>query len=597
MPTIKVLDNNLINKIAAGEVVERPSSVVKELVENSIDAGATSVTVEIENGGISLVRVTDNGRGISRDDVEPAFMRHATSKISSMTDFDTLSSMGFRGEALSSIASVSQVELITKRYEDITGTRVVVEGGELISVQEVGSSDGTTFIMRNLFYNTPVRRKFLKKPGTEGGYVSDIINRLALSRPDIAFRFIINGEALLSTNGSGELKTAILNVFGREPASKLIPVDYTNGGYTVSGYIGKPEIARANRTYECLFINGRFVKSQLIASAAEQAYGSRLMTGRFPFFALLLTADPVDVEVNVHPSKMEVRFGDEEQICEIIRSAVSEALNSESLIPAVTPKKPKFTEIIDVKPYTPIEPPAKQSAPLFDYSVAEEKAKYNVSPPAVKEAKPEPVNPAEKALPIKKSLVGGTLIGQAFATYWVYEKDDELFLIDQHAAHEKIIYEHLIAKHRAGEMHSQPLLIPETVELSIFEMQLIEENAEMFEKFGFNIEPFGERTVIIREAPFIADICPDAGFFKDLLDGLFEPVNKPSEMAEHFADKMALASCKAAMKANDAISRAEAELLINRLIELENPYSCPHGRPTIVSMTKKEIEKMFKRIV
>lgn len=645
MSGIHVLDYNMVNKIAAGEVVERPCSVVKELVENSIDAGAKSITVEIKDGGISLIRITDNGSGIAKEDIKQAFLRHATSKISDIDDLETLMTMGFRGEALSSISSVSQVEMVTKTSSDITGTRIEIHGGQMISEQEIGCADGTTFIMRNLFFNTPARRKFLKKPAVESGYISDIINKLALGHPDIAFKYINNDSTLIQTNGNGDLKTAIFNIYGKDVAQKLLAVDYDDGEYHLQGYIGKPELSRANRTYENFFINGRFIKSSLINSAVEEAFGTRIMTGKFPLFVLNLNIAPSNVDVNVHPSKLEVRFSNEDGIYNFVLKAVEPALKSEALIPTISMNnkedKKTFADITNNKPYKPEERQAEiftigksgfsggisaldinstPVPPCLDISLKEDAVAYKIITgkeevisdglsgnnlqkrlphdasidSALDNKTTDTINKEAEAIPFFNNY---RIIGQIFNTYWLIEQDNDMYLIDQHAAHEKVLYEEFASKFRTEKITSQRLLSPAAVNLSEREYNIVKENTDLLNGFGYELEEFGGNTFALRSVPNIFNKPSNANFFMEIVDKLSSVDTSVDNIYDIKLDSIAAISCKAAIKANDRLGYLEAENLIEQILKLEDPFHCPHGRPTIVKITKYEIEKMFKRII
>ncbi|MDR2903546.1 MAG: DNA mismatch repair endonuclease MutL [Clostridiales bacterium] len=604
MPDIRVLDNQIINKIAAGEVVERPSSVVKELAENAIDAGAKAITVEIKDGGTTLVRVTDNGCGIKKEDVRQAFLRHATSKIEDIDDLLTLITLGFRGEALSSIASVSQVEMVTKTAGDVTGTRIEIHGGEILSEQEIGCADGTSFMMRNLFFNTHARKKFLKKTAAESAYVSDIINKLALGHPEIAFKYINNDSPLIKTDGNGDLKTAILNIYGKDAAKNLIPVDYDADGYRVTGFIGKPEISRANRSYENFFINGRYIKSALLNAAVEEGFKTRLMTGKFPLFVLNLNLVPAEVDVNVHPTKLEVRFSREDEIYQVVLKAVDRAFQHQVLIPAVQVSeqktKPTFSGVAETKPYQPETRQPAITVPSFNetrtpYTIVTddapaEKSEIPPQPPAAEKQKPE--EPA--FTPFFRHY---KMIGQLFNTYWLIEQETDLYLIDQHAAHEKILFEELVSKLKAETVVSQRLVSPQAIRLDEQACQTIRGNGALLTALGFEIEPFGDYTYALRAVPNIFNKPADTAFFIEIIDRLSAIDGSIDTVYDMKLNAIATISCKAAVKANDRLSYIEAKTLIERILKLENPFHCPHGRPTIVKITKTEIEKMFKRLV
>lgn len=638
MSDIRLLDNSLINKIAAGEVVERPSSVVKELMENSIDAGANSVTVEVKEGGIGLIKITDNGKGIPKEELRTAFLRHATSKLRTLEDLEDILTLGFRGEALSSIASVAQVEMITKTAESETGSRIVINGGVVEKEEEAAANNGTVFIMKNLFYNTPARRKFLKKPATEGGYVSEVVNRIALGHPEIAVKYINNGNTVMQTSGNGDIKSAMLYIYGRQMASQMLDVSYSKDGFTVEGLAAKPELSRGNRNYENFFINGRYIKSSIVKNAVEEAYKGKLMVGKFPVFALNLKVPANTVDVNVHPTKLEVRFSDENLIYDIMYNAVTKALKNTELIPTVTwdkPKKVKSDSIQStiedintikkenndytynfepvVKNISVAEKPSKavqeehknpvlsamdklygDEGIVIDSEVKTDtvEIKTEVKKPEIKASVPEKeIRQEETRKPFFNNY---RIIGQLFATYWIIEQNNCMYLIDQHAAHERALYEDFIEKFKSSSISSQQLLQPIAVNLSDSEKVVVEENMELLESFGFEIEEFGARTYAIRAVPYVFDSPSNVSFFMDIVDTLADKNLK--SIYDTKEDAIATMSCKAAVKGNDRLSYNEAQELIQRLLRLENPFTCPHGRPTIIEMTKYELEKKFKRI-
>ncbi len=631
MGNIHLLDNGLINKIAAGEVVERPASVVKELMENSIDAGASLITVEIKEGGIGMVKITDNGGGIPRDQVKTAFLRHATSKLNVIEDLEDIMTLGFRGEALSSIASVAQVEMITRTKDDETGTRIVINGGVVESEEEAAANVGTVFTMKNLFYNTPARRKFLKKPATEGGYVSEVVNRIALGHSDIAIRYINNGNTIMQTNGNGDVRSAILYIYGKQMAEQMLKVSYSKDGFSVEGYAAKPELSRGNRNYENFFINGRYIRSTVVQNAVEDAYKGKMMVGKFPVFALNLTVPPNTVDVNVHPTKLEVRFSDDNFIYDIMYNAVTKALKQTELIPVVEWDKPKKVKYENVQ--STIEDISKtendfkyDDAPIVkSYSAADKAAekkeskntvlsameklysdtsiydenndKNNDKNKAMKEAAPAKIERSEKTVSgeSKKPFFNNyRIVGQVFSTYWIVEQDNCMYMIDQHAAHERALYEDFIEKFKNSEIQSQQLLQPVAVNLSEREKVIVEENMELLESFGFEIEEFGARTYAVRAVPYVFNTPSNVSFFVDIIDMLADRNLK--NLYDTKEDAVAMMSCKAAVKGNDRLSYSEAQELIQRLLRLENPFTCPHGRPTIIEMTRYELEKKFKRI-
>lgn len=648
MPTIHVLDSETIDKIAAGEVVERPSSVVKELVENAMDAGATAITVEIKDGGIEFIRVTDNGMGMDKSQVRNAFLRHATSKIENAGDLLRISSLGFRGEALSSIAAVSKVELITKTKEGITGTRLVLEGAAEKEYAEIGAPEGTTFLVRNLFFNTPVRRKFLKLPATEGGYIADLMEHLALSRPDISFKFQVGSQVKFHTTGSGDLKEVIYRIYGREVAASLVPIQLEQNGNRVEGYLGKPVLVRSNRNFEIYFINGRFIRSNIIAKAIEEGYREYLMQHKFPLCVLHMKMDPGQVDVNVHPTKMDVRFSDGMTFSKMLSDGIQTTLKNQEMIPAamLDDEKNRKTSVTEPKKEVPepfeiqralnhrvmeendyravlqqsnalkpqqefkgspvwnrvktvaevIEKPAESNDFFEDISVAAPKEEKEVSfVPKAEETAPKQMNLFEEKLLSADNRSRYRIIGQVFDTYWMVQFEDKLFMIDQHAAHEKVKYERLMKQFKEKKVVSQRLLPPVIVTLSAQEELVLSEYMETFEQLGFEIEAFGGREYALRSVPADLYGCSEREMFLEVLDELDGGVNRGSFKV--IEEKIASMSCKAAVKGNSSLSFAEAEKLIDELLTLENPYNCPHGRPTIITMSRYEMEKKFKRIV
>ena len=646
MAHITVLDQNTINKIAAGEVIERPASVVKELLENAIDAKATAVTVEIRDGGISFIRVTDNGSGIPKEEVPTAFLRHSTSKIQSVEDLFTVSSLGFRGEALSSIAAVAKVELITKTPEQISGTRYQIEGGKERTLEEIGAPEGTTFLVRDLFYNTPARQKFLKTAQTEGAHVASLVEKIAMSHPEVSVRLIQNNQNKLHTSGNHNLKDMIYTVFGREIAANLLPVEHEEEIFSIRGFAGKPVIARSNRNFENYFINGRYVKSSLVAKAIEEAYRPFLMQHKYPFVLLHLKIEPEYLDVNVHPTKMELRFREEEEIYKKIYEAVSRALAQKELIPQVSLDKKKdideekreekrapHPEPFEVRRKQEAEKKLAQERAQNQDVVYENKAVYGriaeSSPSWLDEesvpqkpvstqkmeglagkakeletAAPPPNHtlPKEKQLDLfeekllePQSRKRHKLIGQLFDTYWLVEFDQNLYIIDQHAAHEKVLYEKTMASLKTREFTSQMVSPPVILTLSGQEKRLLEKYKTYFTEIGFELEPFGYREYAIRAIPDNLFSIAKKELFMEMLDNLSDDILKGSP--DLIYEKVASMSCKAAVKGNHSMSAMEADHLIDQLLQLENPYACPHGRPTIISMSKYELEKKFKRIV
>ena len=698
MAAIQVLDSNTINQIAAGEVIERPASVVKELLENAIDSKATAITVEIQGGGLQTIRVTDNGSGIVREEIPLAFKRHATSKIRTASDLFQVASLGFRGEALASIASVAKVELITKTNDSISGSRYRIEGGEELGLEEVGAPEGTTFIARDLFYNTPVRRKFLKTPATEGSHVADLVEKIALSHPEISIRFINNNQSRLHTSGNHNLKDIIYAVFGREITANLIEVDAGADPIRVGGFIGKPLIARGNRTYENYFINGRYIKSSIIGKAIEDAYKPFMMQHKYPFTMLQFTIDPSYIDVNVHPAKMEIRFRDGEQIYRTVYHTIAMALANRELIPAVSLDNEKNAEkelkipglekgVLpelptrkmessqgsrpSLKPVRireehpePFETKRLGASQAEMMSVSEDMPGYGVengsgSNAAVSETGrfdegfgrtdttgrvenvsintesdlPEPATsapssesisasagqtaspasvstgstqsaPSEKPrqmdlfedkLLTKPARANHRLIGQLFDTYWLVEYHDNLYIIDQHAAHEKILYERTMASLQKREYTSQMIDPPIILSLNSSEQLKLEQYMEHFTSIGFEIEPFGGKEYAVRAVPANLFSVAKRELLMEMIDDLAE--GNGSGTPDLINERVATMSCKAAVKGNHTLSFAEADKLIDELLELKNPYACPHGRPTIISMSKYELEKKFKRIV
>ena len=636
MRKIAVLSQNTIDKIAAGEVVERPASVVKELVENAIDAGATAITVEIKEGGISFIRVTDNGGGIPKEQVPLAFLRHATSKITQAEDLLQITSLGFRGEALSSISAVSQMEVITKAPEDFMGVRYVIEGGQEKVLEDVGAPNGTTMLVRNLFFNTPARKKFLKTAMTEAGYVSSYMEQLALSHHNISFKYMVNGQLRLHTSGNANLKDVIYGIYGRDITRELIPVQYEKTGISITGFIGKPSIARGNRNFENYYINGRYVKSKLLMKAIEEAYKPYMMQHKYPFVCLQYDIHGEDVDVNVHPTKMEVRFQNQSAVYNATYDLITEALAGKEIIPEVSltskptvaPKQtqPKEKKILVPEPfeknriaeekavYAPVglrpasaEPKTEnKTAPI---SISEPvKPKESEMQAKPKEQKQEPF-PQEKSevvkieqmelfdnrLLSKEARVHHRIIGQLFDTYWLVEYDNKFYIIDQHAAHEKVLYERFLKEFAQKEIISQMVSPPSLVSLNLQESNLLKANLEIFREFGFEISEFGGKEYSIHAVPANIYGVSVQELFIQILDSLDqEHISKTPDI---LVERIATAACKAAVKGNNRLSVKEADALIDELLSLENPYNCPHGRPTIISMTKYELEKKFKRIV
>ena len=709
MRKIAVLDQQTIDKIAAGEVVERPSSIVKELVENAIDAGATAVTVEITDGGKKMIRITDNGGGMERDQVPLAFLRHATSKIEKVEDLEHIASLGFRGEALSSIAAVAQVELITKTPSALSGVRYVINGGVQESLEDMGAPEGTTFLVRNLFYNTPARSKFLKSDTTEGNYVSTLMEQLALSHPEISFKYIQNKQVKLHTSGNYSVKDVIYNIYGRDITKALLEVSYENDFMKIEGFVGKPEISRGNRTFENYYINGRFVKNRIIAKGIEDAYKGFLMQHKFPFVSLHIQMEGNDLDVNVHPSKMEVRFARGTEVYDAVYETVHKALTTREMIQTVPFGKeesvrkqsslvkpgdipepfemkrraemPEYrTQVANTvnrtsnvsikgndrtvsapgtamdkkqissystlprgtitmaeqavreqKIYQTKDPFTKAEEKLFEGTINDknihekqpdamqvnmsQKATVSVNKNVVdsnenaetcdesaervqeveKQQKPQQLELFEEKLLAPESRSRHQLIGQIFDTYWLVQFEDRFFIIDQHAAHEKVYYERFVKRFREQTIESQYLSPPLIVSLNLQEEALLETNRKYFEDFGFEIEPFGGKEYCINAVPTNLYGLDEEELFLEMLDNLAS--EKDKDPLGIFASRLATMACKAAVKGNHQMSVQEANMLIDELLTLDNPYHCPHGRPTIISMTKTELEKKFKRIV
>lgn len=677
MAEIKVLDQDTINQIAAGEVVERPSSIVKELVENAIDASSTAITVEIKSGGIDFIRITDNGCGIDKDQIRTAFLPHATSKIGQASDLATVGTLGFRGEALASISAVSKVEMVTKTDQGISGIRYLIEGGQEMTCEEVGCPEGTTIIVRNLFYNTPARRKFLKSSMTEAGYVEAFLQRLSLSHPDIAFKFINENRMRISTSGNGNLKDAIYHIYGREVAGSLLPVDLEDRGIRVTGFIGKPVISRGNRNYENYFVNGRYLKNRIITRGIEDGYKGHAMVHKFPFCLLMISMDPLQVDVNVHPAKMEMRFHNGEDLYQVVEEAVRTAFLSKELIPRVTPGREKKTRPVPARSPEPFEKerirlgksqagdslnkeaavvqetrdipevspeskkadieariarlnlgksddirrdidrqmagavlPVREKDPYQagksgekdPYQVGKSARKAQTGGPALKKAEgmmEEPVTGrqltlAEDTVLSQEARPRQRIIGQVFGTFWLMEYEDKLFFVDQHAAHEKVMYEKLMKRISEGEVLQQQIAPPLVLNLSVGDQEKLEGCREALSRLGFTIEDFGQDAVLIRAVPLNLYGMDEKAFFLELFDGMEDFSGKLN--LDHVTDRVASMACKAAVKGNSRMSVAEMDALMEQLMALDNPYQCPHGRPTIISMSRYEIEKKFKRV-
>ncbi len=676
MAFINELDKNTIDQIAAGEVVERPASVVKELVENAIDSGATAVTVEIKGGGIDMIRVSDNGSGIEKSQIRKAFKRHATSKLKSIEDLYSIHSLGFRGEALSSISSVAQVDLITKTADELVGTRYCINGGEEAAFEEIGAPEGTTLIVRNLFFNTPARKKFLKTPQTEASYIGDVMEHLALDNPTVSFHYINNKDDKFSTSGNGDLKEIIYRIYGRDISVSLVPISISENGMTLEGYLGEPSINRSNRNFEIFFVNGRYIRDKVISKALEEGYKQYLMMHKFPFAVLHLRMEPSFVDVNVHPAKLEVRFNNQTQLYEFIRTGVEETLRAHEMIPdALLSEKEEIRDAsAAVKASNEAELSAAASevklsktaeaAKDTDESKIDEKAPSAELPPlpfeklrfeqhrissdtpvyargvkaepikiedsnksavwtrifgdydgseADKNEHPSPIIKSEDAVVIEKKPVQLNLfdekvlsrenvkdykvLGQLFGTYWIIAYKDKMLLMDQHAAHEKVNYERMIKRFKSGEMLSQMVNPPVIVALTSAEEELFLKYRQYFEKLGFNIENFGGREYAMRAIPVDLFGCEnEKDMFIQILDELSHDTNL-DRTPDVINYRIAGMACKASVKGNTDMSVLELEALLDELLTLDNPYNCPHGRPTIISMSKYEIDKKFKRVV
>lgn len=634
MAKIQLLDQKTIDNIAAGEVIERPASVVKELVENAVDAKANAVTVEIKDGGMTLIRVTDNGIGIPKDQVKTAFLRHATSKIRSVEDLLSVSSLGFRGEALSSISAVAQVELVTKTAESFSGVSYKIYGGEEEAFDDIGAPDGTTFLVKNLFYNTPARRKFLKSATTEAGYVEQMMVHIALSHPEISFKFIHNNKNKIYTSGNGKVKDIIYHIYGRDVAGALIPLEAQNKDVKVTGFVAKPYVSRGNRNYESYFINGRYIKSSIIYKAIEEGYRTFTMKHRYPFVCLDFKIDQELLDVNVHPTKMEIRFRNGREIYELVVDAVRAALLQKDLVQDVlreTPKKKELPKTKEVKKPEPFEVNRrkeevqkvdqqgqgvqqqieKPSHPVKKTLTASESSKntkkptyaglnYNTQKKEFPQYKTDELSSNQMTLredPVfsVQARPDRKILGQLFKTYWLIEYEDQLFIMDQHAAHEKVNYERLMKNFKEKEIYSQRLEPPMVVTVSMTEAEALTRYKDAFAGLGFTIESFGGNEYCIREVPANLYGIGERDLFMELLDAVSQ--ENGTLDTEVIASKIATMACKMSIKGNQRVSLMEVEHLLDELMKLENPYQCPHGRPTIIKMSKYEIDKKFKRIV
>lgn len=607
MGKINLLDSEISNKIAAGEVVERPASVVKELVENSIDAGATRITVEIKNGGNTYIKVSDNGSGMEKDDATVAFLRHATSKISVAEDLDAIYTLGFRGEALSSIGAVAKINLYTKRAEDEVGTHTICEGGDIVSAQDAGIPNGTTFIVKNLFYNVPARMKFLKKDATEAGYIQDIMTRFILAHPEIAFTFISNGKPMLSSQGDGKLENCVYAVYGKDYATAMLTVDFKSEHISVKGLTGKGNTARPNRNYQSFFVNGRYIKSPLIMRAVEEAYKNQVMVGKFPVSILNIEINPQMIDINVHPTKLEVKFSDENEVYRVVYNAVKEALYRIADIPEI--KRPEIKkekpitnflrdtvsvakEQIEIKPHIEYKPQPKTEVKTELPKVSEPQFFERTF-----EKKEEPIKvykPVIKEEPKEEKNIEFKLVGQVFDTYIIIEQDDKMMIIDQHAAHERLKYEEIKKELESSKVYSQPMVVPVVANLTSKEIATFKENKEFIASLGFEAEEFDDNSVIIRAVP-AAQAEDIENLFVEILSKLDE--NRREVISDKRQRLLYTIACKAAIKANHRLSENEQKELVKSVLKLENINTCPHGRPIIVSMTQKELEKEFKRIL
>ena len=608
MGHIRELDQNTINQIAAGEVVERPSSVVKELMENAIDAGATMISVELEEGGLKSIRITDNGKGIEKEDVRIAFLRHTTSKIKTAVDLLSVSSLGFRGEALSSIAAVCQVELLTRTEANMEGIRYRIEGGKEIGYEEIGIPVGTTFIANNIFFNTPARRKFLRTAQTEAGYVSDIVEKIALSHPEIAISFKSNGRVRIHTSGHGSLKDVIYSIYGKDITDHLIPLNEQNDFMKINGYIGKAIISKGNRTYENYFINGRYIKSNIISKAIEDGYKFILMQHKYPFTVLNFEINPEYLDVNVHPSKMELRFRKSEKIYPIISECINDALIEKPNIIDVALEQSTEKEVLrkyvpepfEIKRQQTMEEVEEPKNIHSEERVREETVYYGTNKTVfvndVAKQNEEKENSGDYATFLSNlAKPKHKIIGQVFGTYWIVEYNDKMYIIDQHAAHEKVMFESLMEKLKNKEVTTQMINPPMILSLSMTEADLMEKYLENFREIGFEIEAFGGQDFAVRGIPGDLYTLDSQDVLMEIVDNLSNETGKMTP--DILTDKIASMSCKAAVKGNSRMSFAEADELITKLLSLENPYNCPHGRPTIISMSKYELEKKFKRII
>ncbi len=615
MSKIHVLDRATIDRIAAGEVVERPASVVKELTENAIDAGSTRITIELRDGGKSLIRITDNGQGIAPDEIPIAFKRHATSKINTAEDLTGVATLGFRGEALSSIAAVSRVELITKRAEDLSASRYLIEGGRERLIEEIGAPDGTTIIVRDLFYNTPARGKFLKSSVTEASHAGEVVEQLILSHPEIAITFMLNGQTRLASSGNGDLKETVYRIYGRDVAKLVTEVNFAEDDIRVRGFIGKPQISRGNRNFESFFLDGRNIKSRLLSRASEDAYGTMLMQHQYPFVLLSISLPGEMYDVNVHPAKMEVRFYDEKAVYEAVRSAVHGALfglemcvtetegakemaaqaETDAAAPSVRPAEP--FETIASSETAPLA--SRAAGRLADALIMEESAPYAASSAIRDEEEGKKSGRFTQQTFVPRFLTeearpGRRMVGDVFSTYWICEYDGKVYVFDQHAAHERVLFEKLMRAYEQREISRQELSPPLIITLSAQEEEAYLTHADAFAALGFEIEAFGERDYAVRAVPYALGTLRSDVLFHEIID----QAALTTEIADNkqYIKKVATEACKAAVKGGRKITEREAEALLDDLMRCEDPYHCPHGRPTLLTFTQADIEKRFKRI-
>ena len=596
MAEIKVLSQAVADKIAAGEVVERPASVIKELVENSIDAGATSIEVEIRKGGIEYMRICDNGCGIEENQVETAFMRHATSKLRQVEDLYSIGTMGFRGEALSSICAVSEVEVITKTENAQEGVFLRLEHGKTVEKENIACANGTTMVIKRLFENIPARMKFLKKDSTESGYVADVLSRIALANPDIAFSYTADGKEVFATSGDNNLKNVILKLYGIDHAKAIETVDYTEDNVRVTGAIGKPELARGNRARQTLIVNGRYIKSHVVSKVVQEAYRNAIMVGKFPFFVLNINLSPELVDVNVHPAKTEIKFANESRIYEIVYHAISNATNKEAApkaeVPAYTFEK-KTNEKINInlaREYLNAVVPAKKISEIREVDET-----VQIPMTVKEELVVEKVIPPQEEVPVIRDIP--LPIGQFLDTYILCQLGENLYMIDQHAAHERMRFETLKKSYYENERMSQLLLTPIIIKLDFSESSTVLGALDYYKGFGFEIEDFGSGSIIVNATPVIADEAT----IRDLVLEIADAVSQMGKISVADFEEKALdmIACKYAIKANHKLNAYEMQDLIEKVCEMEEKgiKTCPHGRPIKIEFSKFEIEKMFKRKV